>query len=134
MKGLKWEFVVVDQPDANAFVVPGGKVVVFTGLERMLNDEELAAVMAHEVSHVVARHQAERMTQTGVYQMLRIFMYLMFGLSIPYEVFSVGFFLPHSRQAETEADLIGLRLMAHACFDPRASVTMLQKLGRLEQQ
>lgn len=57
MQGLQWEFLVVDEDQENAFVVPGGKVVVYTGLIRMMADEEeLATVLSHEVAHVLARH------------------------------------------------------------------------------
>ncbi|KAH7619735.1 putative Mitochondrial metalloendopeptidase OMA1 [Nannochloris sp. 'desiccata'] len=64
MQGLDWEFAVIHSPEVNAFVVPGGKVVVYTGLLRLLTTEdELAAVIAHEAGHVVARHVAERLTR-----------------------------------------------------------------------
>jgi hypothetical protein len=95
MKGLRWEFAVIDSPEMNAFVVPGGKVVVYTGLLRLISGEdELAAVLAHEVSHVLARHAAERITQGGVVELLRL-LAVSFGNSSPGNVLCLLSFLSH---------------------------------------
>lgn len=76
----------------------------------MLGGEgELAAVLAHETAHVLARHHAERMTQQGLFGIVRLAIELVFGIHIPTAAVIVGFFLPYSRRAETEADIIGLR-------------------------
>ncbi|KAL4437390.1 hypothetical protein ABPG75_004529 [Micractinium tetrahymenae] len=133
LQDLKWEFVVIDSPQVNAFVVPGGKVVVYTGLLRMVRSEdELAAVLAHESAHVVARHAAERITQMGALEVARMLAYWVFGLPIPAGPLSAIFFLPNSRKAETEADVIGIQIMARACYDPSGMVTMFEKMGRAE--
>jgi metalloendopeptidase OMA1, mitochondrial len=133
MKGLDWEFVVIDDNQCNAFVVPGGKVVVFTGLLRILRSEkELAAVLAHEVAHVLARHVAERITRTQAASLAQTLAYAALGIPIPAGAFELALFLPNSRKAETEADVIGVRLAALACYDPSAAATVFAKLGEAE--
>ncbi|KAG2426351.1 hypothetical protein HXX76_013108 [Chlamydomonas incerta] len=136
MQNLQWEFAVIDNPTPNAFVVPGGKVVVFTGLLRLLghSDDELAAVMAHEVGHILARHTAERMSTLNVWTLMNMVLRLTLGFGLPNVAMYMGIFLPYSRLAEYEADLIGLRLMARACFDPTAAPHMLAKLNAKEKQ
>ena len=135
MKGLQWEFAVINSPEVNAFVVPGGKVVVYTGLLRLLRTEdELAAVIAHEAGHVLARHVAERLTQGSVVELLRIIAYWAFGIPIPSDALTAVIFLPNSRKAETEADVIGVQLAARACYDPSAAVEVFSKLGLEEEK
>ena len=98
MKGIKWEFAVIHSPEMNAFVVPGGKVVVFSGLMDLVgrylflvsllnsynnqvdSEDELAAVLAHEIAHVLARHAAERITQGSFIELVRMVAYYGFGL------------------------------------------------------
>lgn len=133
MKGIKWEFAVIRSPEVNAFVVPGGKVVVYSGLLNLVSSEdELAAVLAHEVAHVLARHAAERITQGSVIELLRMIAYIAFGIPIFSGPLQALFFLPNSRSAETEADTIGVQLAARACYDPAAAATVFLKLGREE--
>ncbi|KAG2436143.1 hypothetical protein HYH02_011649 [Chlamydomonas schloesseri] len=136
MRNLHWEFAVIDNPTPNAFVVPGGKVVVFTGLLRLLghSDDELAAVLAHEVGHILARHTAERMSTLNVWTLMNMALRLTLGFGLPNVAMYMGIFLPYSRLAEYEADRIGLRLMARACFDPTAAPLMLAKLNAKEKQ
>eukprot|EP00775_Hariotina_reticulata_P006780 gene6780-6997_t len=131
MQNLQWEFAVIDSPEVNAFVAPGGKVVAYTGLLRLLsNEDELASVLGHEVAHVLARHHAERLSQLNVTGLANILTRALLGINIPGALVVVGMFLPYSRAAEYEADAIGIRLMARACYDPDANVTMLMKLGQ----
>ena len=133
MAGLDWEFVVIDDNQVNAFVVPGGKVVVYTGLLRLLKSEkELAAVLAHEVAHVLARHVAERITRTQAAGIAQTLAYAALGFPIPAGFFELALFLPNSRKAETEADAIGVRLAALACYDPSAAEIVFTKLGEAE--
>ncbi|KAL3138676.1 hypothetical protein ABBQ32_006432 [Trebouxia sp. C0010 RCD-2024] len=136
MKGLKWEFAVIDSDQVNAFVVPGGKVVVYTGLLKLLQgpamETQVAAVLGHEIAHVVARHAAERMTQSEVADLVRTAVYIVVGIPIPAGAAAAVFFLPHSRRSETEADSIGMRLAAKACYDPSAAAAVFQKLGAEE--
>eukprot|EP01025_Chloroclados_australasicus_P056410 TRINITY_DN6962_c1_g1_i2.p1 TRINITY_DN6962_c1_g1~~TRINITY_DN6962_c1_g1_i2.p1 ORF type:complete len:236 (-),score=31.84 TRINITY_DN6962_c1_g1_i2:211-918(-) len=134
LKQLEWEFIVINNPQVNAFVLPGGKVVVFTGLMRLvIPEDELAGVLSHEIGHVVARHHAERMTTVFAFQLFQIVVGMLFGIMVPSGIFQLVMFLPHSRRNETEADRIGVRLMALACYDPNAMIPMLKKLGRAEE-
>ena len=134
LPNAQWEFVVFDEPKtANAFCLPGGKVGVYTGILPITKDEAgLAVVIGHEVSHAVARHGNERMSQALLTQLggeaLGVALKnnsaqtqnLFLGV---YGVTSqVGWVLPHSRQQESEADHLGLIYMARAGYDPRAAV------------
>lgn len=137
MPGAQWEFVVFDEEDTvNAFALPGGKVGVYTGLLRLAaTDDELAFVMGHEIAHVTSRHGAQRMTGQvlaaagGVAldystqnKKNRELMLAAYGLGV------TGGTLAYSRFHENEADYIGLRFVAHAGYDPRASVTFWRKM------
>jgi len=141
--GYQWEFFVIDNnEEGNAFCLPGGKVFVYTGLFKYAaNDDELAAVMGHEIAHALARHGAERMSagqlqQVGG-QVLGAVMQSQ-GVSAPstnvaMQAFGIGtqlgVMLPHSRTQEYEADQIGLLLSAKAGYDPRAALSFWQKFG-----
>jgi len=130
MQDCEWEFKVIDSPQINAFVVPGGKVVVYSGLLNiMAKEDELAFVLAHEISHVIARHADERMTTASLLGILKVFFYMAFGFSID-GVLVLGLELPYSRRAETEADMIGLELMAESCYDPRWAPGVHQKIEK----
>ncbi|GMK55599.1 hypothetical protein CspeluHIS016_0206550 [Cutaneotrichosporon spelunceum] len=120
-ENAEWEVYVVDDPKTmNAFVIPGGKIFVFTGiLQVSANDSGLATVMGHEISHVVARHGAERMS----------YMKVLFGVSFILE--TLGLDLPNSRTSETEADEIGLRLMAKACYDPSEAPKVWERMSEM---
>src|SRR5215207_3124573 len=137
----KWEFVVFESKDLNAFALPGGKVGVYTGLLQLAeNDAELATVMGHEIGHVIGRHGAERMseamlisgvgalgsaaveTKTQDPQTKQLFELAYGGLA------TVGRVLPHSRSNETEADRMGAIYAAKAGYDPRAAITFWQKM------
>ncbi|GLI59996.1 hypothetical protein VaNZ11_002055 [Volvox africanus] len=136
MRGMQWEFAVIDDGMVNAAVLPGGKVIVFSGLLRLLdrNDDELAAVLAHEVGHVLARHPAESMSTLNVWLLINTALRLTLGFALPDVAMYLALILPNSRKNEHEADVIGLRLMARACFDPSAATTMLDKLNRAEKE
>lgn len=134
MRGLKWEFAVVDSPQVNAMVAPGGKVIVYTGLLRLVkgNEDELAAVLAHEAAHVLARHHAERMGRANAAAFLNVLARWLLGVPVPGAVVALALVLPHSRANEREADAIGVRLAARSCYDPSANVRMLQRLASAE--
>jgi predicted Zn-dependent protease len=141
-----WEVVVFEEPTANAFALPGGKIGVHTGLlEVAENQDQLATVIGHEVGHVLAHHSNERMSQSQMTQLglavagafaasdglsdkERTTLALM-GLGAQY-----GVLLPYGRKQESEADLIGLDLMARAGFEPSASIALWQNMGRGGQQ
>ena len=125
-----WEVGVFASDDVNAFALPGGKIGVFTGLLKVAQtQDQLAAVIGHEVAHVLARHSAERASanlpaQVGgaiasVYGVGQLY-----GLGV-----NALFLLPYSRAHETEGDLLGLDLMAKAGFDPRAAVQLWQNMS-----
>jgi predicted Zn-dependent protease len=135
-----WEVTVFEEDSANAFALPGGKIGVHTGLLTVAtSQDELAAVIGHEIAHVLAEHGNERASTAFVAQS---------GLSVVESLAGpqsagrdqalavlglgtqVGVLLPFSRKQESEADLLGLDLMARAGFDPRASVTLWQNMAR----
>jgi predicted Zn-dependent protease len=142
MPNAQWEFVVFESKDVNAFALPGGKVGVYTGLLQLAeSDSELAIVMGHEIGHVIARHGAERMTESmalagiGVLGAVvldsktdpqtRNLVLGAFGAGA-----TVGVVLPHSRANETEADHMGVVFAARAGYDPRAAVGFWQKMTK----
>lgn len=135
-----WETALFANPEPNAFALPGGKVGVNTGIFTVArNQDQLAAVIAHEIGHVVSRHHDERITrQMGAQGALQILGALagsqygegagnaaMQGGSV---LAQTGFLLPGSRQQETEADVVGQQLMAQAGFDPRQAVNLWQNM------
>ncbi len=131
----KWEFTVIDDPEmANAFAVPGGKVAVYTGIFPAARDETgLAVILGHEVAHALARHGAERMSRDQIVQLGGLGLSAALGgnpqvLQAYGLGTSVGLVLPFSRSQELEADRIGLRLMAEAGYDPRASLEVWKRM------
>ncbi|ORX44411.1 hypothetical protein DM01DRAFT_1398672 [Hesseltinella vesiculosa] len=132
LEGLNWEFHVIDSPERNAFVLPGGKVFVFTGiLPIVANEDGMAAVLGHEISHQIARHSAEKLSFAKVLFAAQMALYL-FGIdpSIFFNQVTLNFMMlkPFSRKCEKEADMMGLDLMAEACFDPKAAVQVWQRM------
>ena len=126
LRNTQWQFTVVRSPQVNAFAVPNGKVVVFTGLLRLFpDDDELAVVLAHEIAHVVARHSAEKVSTGMVSMLLKITLALATGIQGATDaIVDVGMNLPFSRRAETEADSIGLQLMARGALRPADTLSM----------
>jgi predicted Zn-dependent protease len=129
-----WQFTLFDNPEPNAFALPGGKVGVYTGLFKVAqNDAQLAAVMGHEVGHAIARHGAERMSQGILAQLGGVAVGAATGSQAVVDLYSqaatLGVILPYSRGQESEADEIGLMLMAEAGYDPREAVTLWQNFA-----
>jgi predicted Zn-dependent protease len=136
----RWEFNLVESKDVNAWCMPGGKVVVYTGILPVCRDETgLAVVMGHEIAHAVAGHGSERMSQQLVAQMggaalsvalqnkpdqTRALWLGAFGVSAQY-----GVLLPFSRTQESEADRLGLVFMSMAGYDPHLAVTFWQRMA-----
>jgi predicted Zn-dependent protease len=134
LANMQWRFSVIDSPDINAFVVPGGDAFVFTGLLRAFpEDDALAMVLAHEMGHVVARHAAEKLSSGLIATLLKIALAVLTGQQGASDALvELGLSLPFSRRAEREADAIGIILMARACFDPGAAPGVFERLGKLQ--
>ncbi|MFT3763742.1 MAG: M48 family metallopeptidase [Pseudoxanthomonas sp.] len=139
-RGVKWETALFDDKEANAFALPGGKVGVNTGIFTVAkNQDQLAAVLGHEIGHVISRHHEERITrqmqtQTGlqIAAVLAGAKYGQTGMDAVSQFGSLGaqglILLPNSRTQESEADVVGQRLMAQAGFDPTQAVNLWQNM------
>ncbi len=140
LEGYKWEFSTIDSKEVNAWCMPGGKVVIYTGLLPVTqNETALAIVMGHEIAHAVAKHGSERMSQALVQQMggmalsvavsqqpqkTQDLFLMSFGIGS-----TIGAMLPWSRQQETEADKFGLIFAAMAGYDPREAIPFWQRMS-----
>lgn len=140
IKNYSWEFNLVQSDEVNAFCMPGGKIVVYEGIMKLVSGEdELAVIIGHEVAHAVAKHSNERMSQqllasygsqalsvalskkSAVTQQIASTVY---GLGAQY-----GVMLPFSRKHESEADYMGLVFMKMAGYNPEAAVTFWKKMS-----
>jgi predicted Zn-dependent protease len=128
---------VISSNELNAWCMPGGKIAVYTGLmDRLrLSDEELAAVMGHEIAHALREHGRERASQQAAQGAVVGIGAALLGLgevgaSLAGIVADVTIGLPYSREFEREADRIGVELAARAGYDPRAAITLWQKMGQ----
>jgi predicted Zn-dependent protease len=136
----RWEVELFEDPTANAFALPGGKIGVNTGLLKVaVSPGQLAAVLGHEVSHVLARHGNERVSQSALVQSGMVAAQILAGADTPekQQLFGLlglgmqyGVLMPFSRAQESEADEIGILLMARAGFDPRESIALWQNMTR----
>jgi len=140
MPDAEWEYVLLEDPSANAFAMPGGKIAVFTGLlETVESDDELAAVIGHEIAHVLFRHSNQRMTaeilrSIGAVATVvatddmddgdRALVLAAYGIGS-----QVGVMLPYSRHHESQADQLGLLIAAQSGFDPRAALLFWEKMS-----
>ena len=138
---FEWEFHLIEDDTVNAFCLPGGKVFVYSGLMEVAhNDAQLATVMGHEIGHAVARHGAERISTSTAID-LGGFIAIgvagsrsdmststMAGISIAYGIGSGLGKLKHSRVQESEADYIGLMIMAKAGYDPREALNFWENM------
>jgi predicted Zn-dependent protease len=140
-RDFNWQASLVDSPQVNAFCLPGGKIVVYTGILRIAENEAgLATVLGHEVAHATARHGAQRVFQNSLmqtalagaayslsdmdYQKRQAIMGLL-GAGAQY-----GVILPFGREHETEADQMGLLYMARAGYDPRESIAFWERMSQ----
>jgi beta-barrel assembly-enhancing protease len=132
MANLPWNFYVVNDPSINAFAVPGGHVYIHTGLiNAASNSSEVAGVMAHEIAHVLARHSTEQISrQYGLSVLASAVLGQDPGMlqQLAAQIVAGGALARFSRQAEEEADNLGLRAMNQAGYNPNGMVTMFQKL------
>ena len=139
LNGYKWEFNLVDSKEVNAWCMPGGKVVVYTGLLAITqNEAALAVVMGHEITHAVAHHGNERMSQGALAQGLEIVGNLATANNPKYNALFTNIFaptaqiavlLPNSRNQEYEADHFGLNFAAMAGYNPREAVPFWQRMA-----
>lgn len=137
----KWEFNVVDDPTVNAWCMPGGKVVVYSGLLPVTqNETALAVVMGHEIAHAVAKHGNERMSQQLKAQALGTVLSVAVSGSpqATQDIFNIAFgvsgnlsLLKYSRTHETEADKIGLVFMALAGYDPHEAIPFWERMSKM---
>ena len=130
----KWEVNLVGSKQINAFCMPGGKIVFYSGiLEALkLTDDEVAMVMGHEVAHALREHARERMAKSQITQMGATLLGELVGGGRYTGAFQLGgdlLSMKFSRDDESEADVVGLDLAARAGFDPRAGVTLWQKMS-----
>jgi predicted Zn-dependent protease len=144
LKDYSWEFNLVESDEVNAWCMPGGKVVVYTGILPITQNESgLAVVMGHEIAHAVAQHGNERMSQMLVTQLG--------GLALSEAIKSkpeqtqqlwmtafgvgaqLGVLLPYSRLQESEADHLGLIFMAMAGYDPHTAVAFWERMAKMKQ-
>jgi len=141
LDGFAWEFNLIESQEVNAWCMPGGKVVVYSGMMPVARDEAgLAVVMGHEIAHAVAKHSNERMSQALVAQLggqtlaaalqqkpretQQLWM-TVFGVGV-----QLGAILPYSRLQESEADRLGLIFMAMAGYDPYRSIEFWEHLSQ----
>lgn len=141
LENYSWEFNLVESPEVNAWCMPGGKVVVYTGILPIAKDEAgLSVVMGHEIAHAIAEHGNERMSQSMIAQMSGMALsaaikekpaetkqlwMTAFGLGSQY-----GVLLPFSRLQEGEADHLGLIFMAMAGFDPNRAISFWEEMSQ----
>jgi predicted Zn-dependent protease len=135
--GWKWETNVISSGDVNAWAMPGGKMAVYTGLIEKLNatDDELAAVMGHEIAHALREHGRERASRAMAQGVGLSVIGAVAGVSggaldLSKLVLDLTLNLPNSRTHETEADRIGVELAARAGYDPRAAIALWEKMQK----
>ena len=134
----KWEVNVITSKEVNAWCMPGGKIAVYTGLIERLQatDDEIAAVMGHEIAHALREHGRERASQAQAQGIAIGVLGALAGVSgtgmnMTQLVVDLTFNLPNSREHETEADRIGVELAARAGYDPRGAIGLWEKMGKL---
>jgi len=141
----KWEINVQESKEVNAYCMAGGKIMVYTGLIDQLkpSDDELAAVMGHEIAHALREHSREQMSEAYAQQIGLVGLAAVVGvtskdankantaLALGSTVAAVALTLPHSRRDEHEADEIGLELAARAGYNPNAALTLWEKMSKV---
>ncbi|KIK36189.1 hypothetical protein CY34DRAFT_811477 [Suillus luteus UH-Slu-Lm8-n1] len=133
--GKEWNLLVVNDPSVVNAMATFGNIVVFTGILPICKDEQgLAAVLGHEIAHVVARHASERYSSSKVFLAVAVLLQTVLGFDfgITNLISTLLLELPNSRTQEYEADTIGMQLTAKACFDPQAAVEMHARLAQYE--
>jgi predicted Zn-dependent protease len=133
----EWVVHVIDEPnEKNAFVIPGGKVFVFSGILPICQDENgVATVLGHEIAHNIAHHTAERISRSFFVFVVALAATALFDVSgtTSRYITDLVLSLPNGRTQEAEADHIGLLLMARSCFDPNAAIGFWQRMAQAQQ-
>jgi predicted Zn-dependent protease len=140
-EGFQWHVSLVRSPQPNAFCLPGGKIVIYTGiLQYTRNESALAAVMGHEMAHAVARHGSQRLLRSSMAQTFMMGASMSMGDASPQQRQLIlgalgagaqyGILLPFSRQHETEADELGVIYMARAGYDPREAIPFWERMSQ----
>lgn len=135
LEGEQWEVHVINDPMKNAFVIPGGKVFVFSGILDICQDDDgLAAVLGHEIAHNVAHHAAERMSKSNILLGVVMAGFLLIGVDpgIGNVLTEFAFTRPGSRSQESEADYIGLLMMSESCYRPGAAMDLWARMEEEE--
>lgn len=140
LQGYNWEYNLIDSKDANAWAMPGGKIVVYTGLLPITqNEAALAVVIGHEITHAIARHGNERMSQAMVTQGIgAVGGVLTSGNEQVSNIFNavygpgaqIGYLLPNSRKQELEADRYGLIFTALAGYNPQEAIPLWERMAQ----
>jgi predicted Zn-dependent protease len=135
----KWEVNTLTTPEMNAYCMPGGKIMVYSGLVQklQLSDGEIATVLGHEISHALREHTRERVSRAYEEQVALVGLEVLIGagpgtMELADQVASATFELPHDRQQEAEADVMGLELMARGGYDPHEAISLWKKMMAAE--
>jgi predicted Zn-dependent protease len=136
--GWKWETHVLSSKEVNAWCMPGGKIAVYTGLIQAVQptDDELAAVIGHEMGHALREHSREQMSQqlgeqAAVGVLGAVLNVPQAAVDLAPQLLDLTINLPHSRQDETEADRVGVELAARAGYNPRAALSLWDKMQKV---
>ena len=136
----RWEVNLITSKTVNAFCMPGGKIAFYTGIldALQLTDDEVAAIMGHEIGHALLEHGRARMSEqvlksVGISVVAAVFNLGQFSAEMLAQAANLAVSLPYARRHESDADLVGMELAARAGHDPRAAVVVWQKMARLSQ-
>ncbi len=140
-RGWNWGLQLIDSPIVNATCAPGGRITFYTGIINKLNltDDEIAAIMGHEIAHAVREHGREQVSQALAQNIISNVALAAAGagsaqsIDAANQIMQYVLVLPNSRQNEREADAIGLELSARGGYDPRAAITLWQKMSKESQ-
>ena len=136
----RWEVNLISSKSVNAFCMPGGKIVFFSGIldTLQLTDDEVATIMGHEIGHALLEHGRARMSQqvlknVGISVAAAVFNLGQISTEVLAQAANLAVSLPYARQHETDSDLVGMELAARAGHDPRAAVSVWRKMSKLAQ-